>query len=736
MAILTFPSNPYANQQVSNNEQTWIWNGIAWDLLIGGTTGGGGGTSLNVSDTAPTSPTPGSLWFNSLDGNLYVYYEDDDSSQWIQPASSPYGSSGGGGSTFTGGLVAGSTTFASTVQFQGVVTASTTANIIPFHYVTTNDFPTATGIEGALAHSQGNGRLYAAHNGSWNALANLSDLSSLPTATTSVSGVVKVDGTSITISNGVISSTNSGTINTGTSGHLAYYSTNGTTIDDLTDVFWNNTQLEITGAIKASSATSVVRSYYPDLTTLQGALSASTYSGALAYAASQGHVYVANGSSWIPLANSSDITNSFSRISVAGRDDITADTTTQGLTVVAGTNITVLTDNVSKRLTISASATQSNSFATIAISGQTNVVADSATDTLTLVAGPNITLTTNAGSDSITISASTGEGGPTGVSTGAATRLAYYASTGAVVEDTGANLTWSGSTLAVTGTVSATTFSGSGASLTDIPNAALTNDSIDFVSGGSGLLVSAASVALGGSLTITNTGVTSLTSGTGISVSGGTGGVTVTNTGVTSVTAGTGINVSASTGGVTISTTGGITSVVAGTGYINVSTTSGVVTVNNTMTRLNHLADASNTVWNGSNLTIDKIALPAATMYSVLFRGELAYTFLSHIPGDNPTLYALSGTTIAFNLQVPGHPFLLQTTGGVPLNPATNTALGSFYWVGADGSFAEGADVQGKILGTLYWIIGAGAAGTYRYQCSLHPAMRGNIVIKSITSLA
>jgi hypothetical protein len=113
-----------------------------------------------------------------------------------------------------------------------------------------------------------------------------------------------------------------------------------------------------------------------------------------------------------------------------------------------------------------------------------------------------------------------------------------------------------------------------------------------------------------------------------------------------------------------------------------------------------------------------------------------AYTFLSHIPGDNPTLYALSGTTIAFNLQVPGHPFLLQTTGGVNLNPATNTSLGSFYWVGPDGSFAEGIDCQGKILGTLYWIIGSAAAGTYRYQCSLHPAMVGNIVIKNITSLA
>lgn len=47
-----------------------------------------------------------------------------------------------------------------------------------------------------------------------------------------------------------------------------------------------------------------------------------------------------------------------------------------------------------------------NTFSTIAISGQSDVVADSATDTLTLVAGSNITLTTNAGTDTITIAAS------------------------------------------------------------------------------------------------------------------------------------------------------------------------------------------------------------------------------------------------------------------------------------------------------------------------------------------
>ena len=52
----------------------------------------------------------------------------------------------------------------------------------------------------------------------------------------------------------------------------------------------------------------------------------------------------------------------------------------------------------------------SNSFGTIAVSGQSNVVADSATDTLTLIAGTNVTITTNATTDSITINASGGGG--------------------------------------------------------------------------------------------------------------------------------------------------------------------------------------------------------------------------------------------------------------------------------------------------------------------------------------
>jgi hypothetical protein len=43
-----------------------------------------GGASVVISDTAPSSPTPGNLWFESDTGNTYIYYADADSSQWVQ----------------------------------------------------------------------------------------------------------------------------------------------------------------------------------------------------------------------------------------------------------------------------------------------------------------------------------------------------------------------------------------------------------------------------------------------------------------------------------------------------------------------------------------------------------------------------------------------------------------------------------------------------------------------------
>ena len=52
-------------------------------LASNGTGGSGGGASVTVSDTAPSSPTAGNLWWNSANGQMYIYYNDGTSSQWV-----------------------------------------------------------------------------------------------------------------------------------------------------------------------------------------------------------------------------------------------------------------------------------------------------------------------------------------------------------------------------------------------------------------------------------------------------------------------------------------------------------------------------------------------------------------------------------------------------------------------------------------------------------------------------
>jgi hypothetical protein len=89
----------------------------------------------------------------------------------------------------------------------------------------------------------------------------------------------------------------------------------------------------------------------------------------------------------------------------------------------------------------------------------------------------------------------------------------------------------------------------SGTSYNGSTGVTIANTGVTSVTAGTGI---SRDVSTGG-VTITNTGVTSNVAGTGISLSGGTGAVTITNSGVTSLTAGTGVSVSGATGGVTVS---------------------------------------------------------------------------------------------------------------------------------------------------------------------------------------
>ena len=78
-------------------------------------------------------------------------------------------------------------------------------------------------------------------------------------------------------------------------------------------------------------------------------------------------------------------------------------------------NITITPDTVNKRVTIGLDGTDlvTRAFRQINVSGQNNVVADTSTDTLTLVAGTNMTITTDTANDTITFASSGGGGGGT-----------------------------------------------------------------------------------------------------------------------------------------------------------------------------------------------------------------------------------------------------------------------------------------------------------------------------------
>jgi len=58
---------------------------------------------------------------------------------------------------------------------------TTTTAVIPFYYANQSDFPNATTYHGAIAHSHSDGAMYFAHGGSWNKLANDSQLASYQT---------------------------------------------------------------------------------------------------------------------------------------------------------------------------------------------------------------------------------------------------------------------------------------------------------------------------------------------------------------------------------------------------------------------------------------------------------------------------------------------------------------------------------------------------------------------------
>jgi len=181
---------------------------------------------------------------------------------------------------------------------------------------------------------------------------------------------------------------------------------------------------------------------------------------------------------------------------------------------------------------------------------------------------------------------------------------------------------------------------------------------------------------------------------------------------------------------------------IAGGTNITTAVVGDTVTINGTVPTFASLSDTDFTgvatgnvaVYNGSSwvdsgATFDQIAYPAITTLVVTADSSNGYKFDQYGNTEDPTIYVLSGATIAFKLSnLSSHPFQIETGGG----SAYSTGL---IHVALDGTESTGSDAQGKTSGTLYWKIPANISGNYQYVCTVHGAMQGTISIKQISAI-
>tara|TARA_B100000427_G_scaffold4291_1_gene4156 strand:- start:6742 stop:7113 length:372 start_codon:yes stop_codon:yes gene_type:complete len=92
-----FPNSPSTNDTHTENGYTWEYDGTTWIIqstaaagppgppgpATPGPPGPSGGSAVTTDDVPPTNPNDGDVWWDSQNGRLNVYYQDADSSQWV-----------------------------------------------------------------------------------------------------------------------------------------------------------------------------------------------------------------------------------------------------------------------------------------------------------------------------------------------------------------------------------------------------------------------------------------------------------------------------------------------------------------------------------------------------------------------------------------------------------------------------------------------------------------------------
>lgn len=188
MAINTYDGKVYIKKDVGGVES------------IVEVTGGGGGASVTISTSAPSTPSAGDLWFDSTNGKLKVYYTDANSSQWVDAFVGTVGPTGATGATGASGTIDGTTITTFTGLLKGNGSNISTATVGTDYLAP----PSGTSLlkansGGALANAAA-GTDYVAPGGALGTPSSgtLTNCTGLPLAgvTSSLNGLIKCNGSS------------------------------------------------------------------------------------------------------------------------------------------------------------------------------------------------------------------------------------------------------------------------------------------------------------------------------------------------------------------------------------------------------------------------------------------------------------------------------------------------------------------------------------------------------------
>lgn len=99
----SFPPNPSVGQLYTSNGRTWKWTGTTWTAQVVSTPTS---APVYVSVSPPPNPIQGSLWYNSNNSDLNIYYVDLNGGQWVSCVPYPQDNIDQNGGIFDGPIYA------------------------------------------------------------------------------------------------------------------------------------------------------------------------------------------------------------------------------------------------------------------------------------------------------------------------------------------------------------------------------------------------------------------------------------------------------------------------------------------------------------------------------------------------------------------------------------------------------------------------------------------------------